>query len=379
MLTQATANENPRARPNEHEFEPQLVLKHSDAAERLNASECGLYSLIAATKSLGMPSNPFKLFLPEFLSQTSAGSTPTDLIKAADRIGLHATYSDNLNMDCLRNSVDPIILLLENRSSNHWVAFLGFEANEILIYDHSNSKPLHRVSIEQVHLQWRGKGVVVSKTPITLLKKTSLTFSGLFPFISFAAFIALAGIYFDKKRSFAELQPTAKQNLANAFTFWIFALTALSAHLLFWPHPWSSMSYSNWVVAPFTDIEIPEINIDEIRILKNNGERVLFVDARNSHDAKGFGPADWVNIPADCSVAHFNSVLHELPVDIKKVVYCNSRTCGFDDFVAKQLITSRVSNVHIFNGGAFELIRAFGAASKPETGTPNAIDTSHEQ
>ncbi len=379
MLTHATANEYPRARAKEHEFEPQLVLKHSDAAERRNGSECGLYSLIAATKSLGMPSDPFKLFLPEFLSQTSAGSTPNDLIEAADRIGLHGTYTDNLNMDCLRNSVDPIILLLENRGSNHWVAFLGFEANEILIYDHSNAKPLHRVSIEQVQLQWRGKGVVISKTPITLLKKTSLVISGLFPFILFAAFIALAGIYFDKKRSFAKLRHTAKQSLANAFAFLIFAMIALSAHLFCWPHPWLSMSYSNWVVAPFIDIEIPELNIDELHVLKNNGERVFFVDARNSHDAKGFGPADWVNIPVDCSVAHFNSVLHELSTDIKKVVYCNSRTCGFDDFVAKQLITSRVSNVHIFNGGAFELIRAFGASPRPEAGTPNAIDTSQEQ
>jgi len=88
---------------------------------------CGIYSLIAILDTFDIYPDIAELLTQEFVGSYQ-GSTNEELIKAAEKYGLHGKTYSGLTWQELKASKSPMILHFRSTSAssdfNHWVAYL---------------------------------------------------------------------------------------------------------------------------------------------------------------------------------------------------------------------------------------------------------------
>ena len=153
----------------------QINVLPSDTRSGHAAPLCGIYSLAAAARSLGVDSSFPEILDGEFVSGKD-GSTIADLCRAAERIGLVATPKKRGTVYSLKSSAGPRLLHL-NRSkyqtvSRHWVVYLGDVGGFARILDPPGQIELR--SYADLLAEWDGVMVEINKE-----KKASVNFDKL--------------------------------------------------------------------------------------------------------------------------------------------------------------------------------------------------------
>ncbi len=126
--------------------------------------QCGLYALLAAAHALEHPIPSDELVDGKWFTFIH-GQTAADIARAARHFGLQAFPASQLTVSNLYETNSPIILLLDDprgrNESNHWVTFLGFQENQVVLYD--SLEGIRAIALAELISRWSGAGVVVSE------------------------------------------------------------------------------------------------------------------------------------------------------------------------------------------------------------------------
>jgi ABC-type bacteriocin/lantibiotic exporter with double-glycine peptidase domain len=117
--------------------------------------QCGLYSLYAVSNALGKSIPLEQLIDGKYLSP-EGGSTASQLLAAAKNFELPAHYVRFLDIDALRQSPTPSILLFDlgTNRQNHWVVWLGESGGKVIVYDSATG--IQPLSISDLQCLWGG-------------------------------------------------------------------------------------------------------------------------------------------------------------------------------------------------------------------------------
>jgi len=155
----AWAEESPK--PEEEPFLPDL--KEIDVA----GPYCGIYALLAILDIFGMHPDQQELFTPEFIGSYQ-GSSNTELIKAAEKYGLHGKTYSGLTWQELHASKSPMILHFRSTYAdtkfNHWVTYLGVDGGKARIIDLPHR--MTTIPFAELLAKWDGTAIEISKEPI---------------------------------------------------------------------------------------------------------------------------------------------------------------------------------------------------------------------
>ena len=129
---------------------------------------CGIYAVSATLNALNIPVANSRDFVHPRYVGSRGGSTAQELINAIQDSGGHAQVFANLTVSELKRANSPAILHVRSSWSdsryNHWVTFLGFEGERMIVLDFPNTEQ----SVTQAELMaiWDGVGIVVSDQPV---------------------------------------------------------------------------------------------------------------------------------------------------------------------------------------------------------------------
>lgn len=107
-----------------------------------NASEpyCGLYAIYGAAEALGVDADLQDLVNGDFVS-SRAGSSTSDLQRAAESLGLVATPVAGVGRHALVNATCPLLLHVSpegvSGKYSHWLLYLGIHDSQAVVYDGS--------------------------------------------------------------------------------------------------------------------------------------------------------------------------------------------------------------------------------------------------
>lgn len=96
---------------------------------------CGVYAVYGAAHALGNTEVDFAKFLDAKYVSSNAGSTDSDLICAANSVGLGATAFTSRSIATLVCAKPPLVLHVsaDGRLFEHWVLFLGTNNGQAVV------------------------------------------------------------------------------------------------------------------------------------------------------------------------------------------------------------------------------------------------------
>ncbi|MGL6193801.1 MAG: rhodanese-like domain-containing protein [Thermoguttaceae bacterium] len=316
---------------------------------------CGIYSLIAVFDTFGVYPELEELFVPEFVGSFD-GSTNTELIKAAEKFGLHGKTHSSLTWDQIKDSKSPMIL--HYRSSyadtkfNHWVAFLGIDNGFARIIDLPHQ--ITMVPPAELLAQWDGTAIEISDKPITNSVLIASKKSYLMLVITVLAIAVVAKLFW-KKSDEAFLAPTLFQRLKRGVVQTSLLLGSLFvAGVLF--HAFAGIGFlkNPTAVAEVTrryySVNIPEIGITEMEKIVADKSASIF-DARYMRDYNSGTIPGAVSLPINSILSERQEILTGVEKGKRIVVFCQSSGCGYADEVAQFLKFNGYHDVVIYRGG----------------------------
>ena len=126
-------------------------------------AHCGIYSVYGAAAACGESSTEFVELVDTRFVGSRKGSTISELIAAAEFLGVNATPLHHLSEISLYNAVDPLILHFASYGQlevyDHWVLFLGIEEDQAVILDAASGEFL--VPVSEVLLRWDGIAIAI--------------------------------------------------------------------------------------------------------------------------------------------------------------------------------------------------------------------------
>ena len=127
---------------------------------------CGPYCLYTICRMFGMNTD-FET-IKRLTGYARRGTSLLDISKAATGLKLYTKGFSSAVRDLPRVPV-PWIAHIQARGRQHFVVVMCCTEEAITIINPTNSmKPVHHVSVDAFANAWTGKGLIVSKTPITL-------------------------------------------------------------------------------------------------------------------------------------------------------------------------------------------------------------------
>lgn len=343
------AHENDQTHPVEWEFVTgDRVLLQSHGAD------CGIYALLAAAESHGVPFDVRQL-LTQDVMRHGAGMSVGDLVEATESIGLVATPMRNLNLAALLCCDHPVILNLHRRNrlqtTGHWVAYLGVEEDELVIFDPATESKMIRMLPSELLLRWQGDGVVISSREMRGSPPLLFLWS-ILPILTVFTFACIVA------------------SLTNSLAWWqrLSALLASSGVVVAVQYfgdrgqPLRDPTAIHWLSARYeVDDDLPTVSKSQF-IDSWTQQRALIVDARERGAFQRFRLRQSVNLPINAHLDEFRRITYAWSTDRPIIVYCVGPSCSWAKSVAARLRKCGFQDVAVFHGG----LQALSTESLPE-------------
>ena len=314
---------------------------------------CGILSLGACLTAEGIPFDGSSLVHTDYVG-TFEGSSVIELIDAAGKMGAQAKCLTHLTISDLQRADSPMILHVRSDSDSerftHWIAFLGFAEGRIRIFDGENryveSAPADLLA------NWDGLGIIVSK------ESPSFGFLYLSRFqllaLLLAGLVVAAVILGATSRWFSQSHRSRWKVLTGLHGSVVICcaagVIALSFHALspvgFFRNPTAVGDLSR----RFFLADFPNVDLEQLR-QRLRQQDVLLIDARRHQDFRRGTIPGAISVPVNSPLDYRNEVLKSVPRDRPIIVFCQSETCGYSDYIAKLLKFNSFSHVAVYRGG----------------------------
>ncbi len=307
---------------------------------------CGHYVVYAALSSLGHA--PDEKFVGDrnYL-HGSYGATATDLMNAIQDFGFQAVERKQMSLQSLMLIDKPVILHTRNATSNdytHWMLFLGYEGDEVIVYDPPRN--VLRLNPSELLPLWDGYGIVVSEAPLTTLDylflwlpnwKSAVILSMLMVVAYLLRRVQQGGVYVSA-----------------------LCVTALCCTALVPPSPLTDYRYVKMSI-PMTKQSIPTVDINELARISSTTRPPIIIDARPSaYYALSHIPGA-INLPIDATYGDYKMFLAKRALEASMlVIYCQSENCSWADDVAMSFRQFGLNNVYILRGGMDSFLKDGG-------------------
>lgn len=310
------------------------------------ARYCGVYAVYGAASALKVSAD-FETLLDTQYVSTLAGSTADDLVRAADRCGLHAEKLGSLGVSALQRAHTPLILHVSSVGQfgvyDHWMLFLGMEALGARVVD--SSEGIYVLPLSELLARWDGFAISITK-PDTLDGSVSSA-----EMSANAATVVFAVVIFTVT-SLLQLQvrPKHRSGFIQILVSTLLCAVATECYL-----PTGFARNQPCVLAVNAALghkEFPTLTADELRHkLQYTRDELLLLDVRFKPDFD-IGHIDGaINLPVITSQKNVIQRLDGISRSKELVVYCQSASCGFSDRIAVALSTMGFHNVAIFRDG----------------------------
>jgi rhodanese-related sulfurtransferase len=235
-------------------------------------------------------------------------------------------------------ATNPIILHVRTPSSlnfHHWVLFLGFaEHDRVTIYD----PPRHRseISVAELLAVWDGYGIVVTKENET--KPIPIPYDWIFV-------TAIVGMTYGlMRRRWSPIGAIAVCGLVGGLAWGLLPQGTIGK-----PHA------TGMITSQYFPRALRELTYEEFRA-DRTAERSICVDARPNESFAALTVPGSVNIPVNASLLQLHDLTSNYPRERPMIVFCMSKSCGWADAVANQLVHLGFREVAIYRGGVADWI-----------------------
>jgi rhodanese-related sulfurtransferase len=310
---------------------------------------CGIYAIYGAAATLG-PTPDFERLVDKQFVTSFAGSGASDLLKAADSIGVRATALHGLGPASLKHAQDPLILHVASRGQleayNHWVLFLGMEDNNARIVDGTATVQL--LPISQLLARWDGVALAIylgdsPKSNYSAIETATFGWWGLFSISLVLGTASFANCLLGRS---AELSRT-----------WVTLLLLTSLITLLVRELFGETSFSKnadsikYIIAAEGGRSYEEITVEElVKIVSKPSETMVFDTRYADSYARGHLPYTR-NLPIDAKHDAITRMTADLRRTCPIVLYCQSAGCGYSDRMAIVLTGLGFENIRIYREG----------------------------
>ncbi len=346
------------------------VTQEKAAKSKSKKSHCGLYCLYTIMRISGKDVDFRDLVNPEYIS-SSEGSTASELAKAAEDYGFHATALRGLTRRELVNSTHPMILhvksSLKKGKYNHYELFLGMEEGKAKIYD--PPKPVRLVPFSELIPRWGGNALVVSAAPIDTGPLTAPARMRLAGF-SAAAITFILIVHWIRRRwfdAFTAMPRSTRLGLAIVQCAGLL-VTAVLVGMVY--HFTADIGFlarddaTGPVQQAHAEGFIPKVSQREVDRMIDSGAAII--DARLSHDYEAGHLDGAISLPVNANDSEYNKVTADISKQAHIVVYCQSAGCPFAGKVTARLRSTGFSNISIYRGGWNDWVAKHGTDNAKE-------------
>jgi rhodanese-related sulfurtransferase len=330
---------------------------------------CGIYSLCACLDTYNIRPPVPELFVPDFVG-SYRGSTAEELIKGAEKYGVHGKCYYNMTWRQLQEIEDPMILHFRGGGSsefNHWVAFLGIKGNHVRIVDAPHE--LAYLTMAELLAQWDGIAVLISKTPIQdeVLDQAKLDYFWVVLIIISSGF--LYKTFYWNGTFEPSTAPTYFERWRRLFIQTV-SLCAVCGFVAIVYHALSPIGFLKnpsavaEVTRRYYAVDVPEISVAEMKRVSEQKSAIVF-DARYHNDFESGAIGEAISLPINSDLSERKQILRNVDRNEKIVVYCQSSACPFSDNVATFLKFNGYNNVSIYRGGYREWEQTQNQLAKP--------------
>jgi rhodanese-related sulfurtransferase len=320
-----------------------IVTSKSDVVED---SYCGLYCVFHAARITNRPIGMENLLNSKRLNG-KFGSSTKDLVDCCHDFDIphkylsSASFSDLLIIEC------PSIVLLksspDSKLASHWVMVFDVYPHKCKIYDPSTG--VMDVSAAEFQSLWSGIAIII-------LTDNSDTIIPLWHGVRVAL------ILFSAAAVYSLLRLIGKYKSGILFILGAATLALIAATQLLNP---SSILHNPGVVAQMNAAayprEVPEITSQE---LLANPHMYIVVDVRTEIQYLSQHIAGSINIPITTPYWKCRDLYAGYPSETSFVLYCNSKSCGWAEVVAKSAVLHKHSRVFVLHDGLNGYLEAGG-------------------
>lgn len=323
-------------------------------AEKSGAQYCGIYAVYGAARALKNPVDFTTLVSQDFVS-SPLGSTESDLVRCISSIGLNSTHYRGLGEAALYASKEPLILHVSSHGQldvyDHWMLFLGVnESGDCRIVD-SNGAIVNR-PLAEVLARWDGVGLCVHSRPYPASPLARVEARSALWMILVAVSLVLI------IRELNINSPLVAGCNSKAVLSLLFVLAIVVAAGTI-----NLLRLSCTPVLEFLAIEagardLALVSRSELVELTNENNRAIrLVDSRFEADYSHGSIAGAINLPIDSTYKEIEARTKSWPRDSQIIVFCQSESCPFSDYVARRLVLNGFAKVSIYRGGWIEWVQ----------------------
>lgn len=308
----------------------------------LSAPLCGVYAACTAVELVGLKADPRDFVTTRYVGRCG-GSSPQELERMVEACGARASTMSRLSVVDLRLMESPIIAYVRPNPDtdrfNHWVTALP-SGSHVMIFDELREP--FEVSHAEFLGVWSGIGICVTRDGAPLSSVWWARASLLLPTLILAV-VAVQCRWF--------LAIVAKASVLKqvAGLFGASLIAALAGNFVFG----DPLHHGQGVAAATAASQQAKYRVgtlDDARKASVNRDALL-VDARRERDYR-LGTIDGaVNIPVTASVREIDQYVKRVHRSTPIVVFCQSASCGYDETVAKQLVSLGFANVTVCDEG----------------------------
>jgi rhodanese-related sulfurtransferase len=314
------------------------------------APYCGIMALYRALGALGVSVNFAELVDRKYVSSTR-GSTPADLLSAAEDLGIHAQTLDYMTCRVLRQCQDPVILHVKAhvaaKAYDHWVLFLGIERGQARICD--GSKPLVLMPMNELAAEWDGLGIVLSREPVALSRFRLLSASS--PLLWAGGLTLALGLC----TTFRFRSRPAGGRRVNAL---VQAVTLVGAALIlgmaYREMPDGGFLSSGSAIRSIQEVNfgkfLPVVSASDVARLRGAPD-VTIIDARFAEDYDAGHIPGARSVPVSLSDGEVPRAIAGVPKENRVIVYPHSNGCTYAEVVAKRLYGLGYRSLLLFEDG----------------------------
>jgi rhodanese-related sulfurtransferase len=325
------------------------------AASEIGA-ECGVYAMASAAISLGVRVPRELIVDGEYVSGWQ-GSSIDDLTRFGARLGVWTRSLTGCSIQYVRNSSSPCVLRLSSdgqlRGPGHWIAYLGDEAGNAIVFDNSFPAKIRLVSYAELSMLMSGEIIIVD------LSKRTFGSDFLHSMLTLCDCWWLPSMLFIPLAIFVRVC-LISQNFSSP-AFQVFWLLFLGFGVGLFCNCWSPLGFLNnrstvtWVKSRHSLTAFREVSYEQFKELYAD-PRIIVVDARPTNAYLESHIPFAVSFPVDATPADLTQFLMAHDKKLTVFVYCATSKCKWADVVARRLASAGYDDVRIFRGGMQEFL-----------------------
>lgn len=322
---------------------------------------CGVYAVCRALAIAGTPVEPIEFWKVNFVGN-SKGSTPDELIAALRAYGNQAELRSGMTYPELRSLAGPVIANVrsapEEKQFNHWVCLQATEQG-LMVYDGPEAGRI--VNPAEFLATWSGLGLVVSRgwqdnVQILLVR-----------LLGIASLLTMTALILNYQHPGHRSRSTATTGLTRIGL--AIAACVMFGGLMYGP----GLNPGHWdgvaiAAAPYYHPDFRLGTLDDV-MQASHDPTALVIDARLEIDYAAGTIGSAVNIPVHADYQEIKQFLQRVPRSAPIVVFCQSRTCGYDEAIGAKLARIGFQNVTVSDLGYVEYRAGLATAPTPTRAT----------